>query len=175
MRLPPLAELYDLLRADGFSIGVDDHVRIGRLLAREAAWTIEMLRISVAALVVTDPQDRAAFDACWQRWLSSAGPQPVPPVERPRPPAATPRRPRRMRWVAGVLAVAAAASVAVVAMRGDPAPQGGGTGAAPAPPAPDGSGSPAPAYPPPQRPPPPSRTAIDLALVGGSFGAIVLA
>ncbi|MBA3538917.1 MAG: hypothetical protein H0T79_04755, partial [Deltaproteobacteria bacterium] len=62
---PPLAELYELLDREGFAIGVDDHVRIGRLLAKDATWTMTTLRIAIAALVVKEARDRAKFDACW--------------------------------------------------------------------------------------------------------------
>src|SRR5205823_6066308 len=85
-----LAELYDLLRAEGFAIGVDDHVRIGRLLARDAEWTPELLRTAVAALVVTDPGERDGFDACWARWMGGELARTVAPVARAAP--APPRR-----------------------------------------------------------------------------------
>ncbi len=90
MSAPPLGELYDLLRADGLVIGVDDHVRLGRLLARDATWTIDQLRAAVAALVITDPRERTAFDACWTRWLGggqAATPTPVVPKKKSPPPA----------------------------------------------------------------------------------------
>lgn len=74
MHALPLAELYDLLRANGFAIGVDDHIRIGRLLAREAAWSPEMLRIAIAALVVTNSDEQGQFDACWTRWVPHVRP-----------------------------------------------------------------------------------------------------
>ena len=114
MRSPPLAELYDLLRADGFAIGVDDHVRIGRLLARDAAWTPEMLRISIAALVVTDPHERDGFDACWERWMRSVEPSRPPEIARPARPAPKPRTARRGSLIGG--AVAIVAIVAIVAV-----------------------------------------------------------
>src|SRR5204863_5707963 len=80
MESPPLAELYDGLRQEGLAIGIDDHIRIGRLLACEAEWTLETLRISIAALVVTHPDEQVVFDRCWQRWVSSNAVEPQPPV-----------------------------------------------------------------------------------------------
>jgi hypothetical protein len=111
MRSPPLGELFDLLREDGFAVGVDDHVRIGRLLACEAAWTPEMLRTSVAALLVTAPAERRAFDACWERWIRSA--EPAQRVAAARPPARAPawRSVRR-----GILAACALAGVIAIVL-----------------------------------------------------------
>src|SRR5687767_14949735 len=99
MRAPPLGELYELLRADGFAIGVDDHVRIGRLLARDAAWTPETLRIAIASLVVKEPKERAAFDACWTRWLRSTAAvvEPSSPPALPAPPS------HARRWIAATV------------------------------------------------------------------------
>lgn len=83
MTAPPLGELYDLLRADGFEIGTYDHVRIGRLVAVEGAWTLETLRIAIASLVVREQRDRARFDACWTRWLASTPAAPTAPAPSP--------------------------------------------------------------------------------------------
>ena len=83
MQGPPLNELYQLLRAEGFAIGIDDHLRIGRLLAFGAAWTPELLRTAVAALVMTDPGEQDAFEACWARWMSSAETPLLVPMEGP--------------------------------------------------------------------------------------------
>src|SRR6185503_12514258 len=113
MSSPPLGELFDLLRADGFAIGVDDHVRVARLLACEAEWTPELLRTSIAALLVTDPEERKAFDACWERWMPRIGPP--PPTETVRPALPPPRR-RRSRTVVIVVAAFAAVAVGVLAV-----------------------------------------------------------
>jgi formylglycine-generating enzyme required for sulfatase activity len=199
---PPLAELYDLLRAEGFAIGVDDHVRIGRLLACDAAWTSELLRTAVAALVVTDLDERDAFDACWARWMGgeparrvapvAPAAQAAPAIHRERSPAASspsselPHQAGAQRRRAMVVAAAAAVVVAVVlALRSTsgPAPQlpeseavqqpvGSGSGPGQQP-GPIGSGQPqGSADAGPQTPP---SDAHDLASIPIAIGAIVLA
>lgn len=108
-----LGELLDALRADGFPIGVDDHVRVARLIALEGvAWTDEAeLRVAVRALIAKDVRERAAFDAAWARvfavkavdarWAEAEG----GPPRRGRTPAA--------RRALVPLAVAAVAVIAV--------------------------------------------------------------
>ncbi len=113
MRSPPLGELYDLLRADGFAIGVDDHIRIGRLLARDAAWTLETLRISIAALVVTDLHERVVFDACWDRWMRNLESLRALEVVRPVVPTSKPSTVRRLNVISGVIAIIVAVVLAV--------------------------------------------------------------
>lgn len=108
--IPPLGELYELLRADGFPIGVDDHVRIGRLLAREATWTVDTLRVAIAALVVKDVRDRPRFDACWERWLHAA--QARSELDEPRLAPAKPP-PSRLPWMVVAGAAIAACAIAV--------------------------------------------------------------
>jgi hypothetical protein len=164
----PLAELYDALRAAGFAIGVDDHVRISRLLACDAAWTPDTLRIAIAALVVSDPGERVAFDACWELWLRS--------VEAPRtigvvaPPPA--RKRASLRWglaIAGALAVAAAVVLSVP--RSEPV-------AVPTPTEHDEAPAPTTepqAAPLPMLPQPESPAAFDPTYAGFAVGAIVLA
>jgi formylglycine-generating enzyme len=203
MSAPPLGELYDLLRADGFAIGVDDHVRIGRLLAQDAAWTLETLRIAVGALVVTDRDQRGAFDACWERWARSVPtPRAADVVCAFQPPRAAdvvrvsppPPPPRRARWViaiGGAIAILVALGLAARRCGEEPPiPPPIDAVVAIAPPIAtghvevgpkarrvDASLDPPrlpPTFPPSPRPPPPSRAAIDLALAGLVIGAILL-
>jgi hypothetical protein len=111
-RRPALGELLDLLRAEGFAVGVDDHVRVGKLLALETAWSEDQLRIALRSVLVKDAQERAAFDAVWTRLFvprqSNVSRDPLFPVALgppPRPPLA-----RRLRL--GALAVLGAGLIA---------------------------------------------------------------
>src|ERR1041385_3909116 len=112
MRPPPLAELYDALRADGFAIGVDDHVRLNRLLEREATWTLDTLRTAIAALVVTDPDERDTFDACWRRWVQTVEPSAGVEIVRPLSNTAKSSSTRRRRFANRVIEVVIVAIVA---------------------------------------------------------------
>jgi outer membrane protein OmpA-like peptidoglycan-associated protein len=151
---PPLGELYDLLRADGFPIGVDDHVRIGRLLARDATWSLDTLKVAITALVVKDVRDRPRFDACWERWMHASAAR----VEEQRAPAPAPSPRRWPRAVGAAAAVLAGALVVWFVARGQHAA---------APPAVQDAGPP-PADAPTQAPtgpsssfvPPPTRTDV---------------
>src|SRR5262245_1287877 len=68
---PALGELLDLLRSEGFAVGVDDHLRVGRLLALETAWTEDQLRGAIRSVIAKQAQERAAFDAVWMRLFAS--------------------------------------------------------------------------------------------------------
>lgn len=167
----PLVELYDALRAAGFAIGVDDHVRIAQLLAYDGAWAPDTLRIAIAALVVTDPSERAVFDACWERWLRS--------VEAPQagdvlaPPRFDRYKPKRWR-LAIACALAIAVTVVLSLSRSNPS--------APRTPKDDGEAPPpttvpeTPQGPAPQPLPlPESPPAIDLTYAGFALGGLILA
>src|SRR5689334_9082561 len=66
-RSPALGELLDLLRLEGLAVGVDDHLRVERLLALETAWGEDQLRIAIRAIFAKSAQELAAFDAVWMR------------------------------------------------------------------------------------------------------------
>jgi hypothetical protein len=104
---PPMAELMDGLRAEGFPIGVDDHIRIGTVLALDREWDEAELRLAIRSVLAKDPAQSAAFDAVWKRLFS-----PVV-TERPRVDVVSVPPPVRRRVPRAVLA-AAVASVAVV-------------------------------------------------------------
>lgn len=166
----PLGELYDALRAHGFAIGVDDHIRIGQLLARDLAWTPDTLRVAIAALVVTEPDHRRTFDTCWERWLRSVEAPPL--ADLAPPPRAAPNH--KARWSLAVIGALAIAVVVVFAMRGDhgtspSAPPGGPL----VPSAVPAAASPAVPLPPPS--PPSSFAAIDLAHAGFALGTLIIA
>ncbi len=117
---PPLAELYAQLRARGFAIGVDDHVRIGRLITRDATWTLAALRVAIASLVTTDVRDRAAFDAAWTAWLGSTSAMPTAVAPAPLAAAPVARHVVRRVVAGGLVAVALAAIVAWLVPRPSP-------------------------------------------------------
>ncbi|HEY0991661.1 MAG TPA: hypothetical protein VGD80_31630, partial [Kofleriaceae bacterium] len=182
MHAPPLRELLDLLRERRFAIGVDHHIRIGRVVGCDAAWTPETLRVAVASLVVTAPEQRDAFDECWKDWMRG--------VEQRRPPDVVvappqpPKPPRARRRVAIAAAVVLIGLVAVaVSWPRERAERpmdvrvetpGSGSGIEDAPPTLPPFTAPV-SYPPPARPLPPSRSAIDAAVVACVLGAVVLA
>lgn len=63
----PMADLLAALRADGFVVGVDDHLRVARILSLDGSWTVDKLRCAVRAIVATDVASRARFDQVFAR------------------------------------------------------------------------------------------------------------
>jgi len=114
---PALGELLDLLRAEGFAIGVDDHVRVGRLLALEVAWSEDQLWAAIRSIIAKDAAQRMAFDVVWRRLFSvggggglqeeQEGPLSVG-VERP------PQPPGMRRLIGGLMAALGMAIIAAI-------------------------------------------------------------
>lgn len=80
-----VAALLHALRGDGFSLGVDDHLRIGRLLATRDVWPRELLKASLRGLLAKSPDARDRFDAAFKQvWPAAVGAtkdQPADPTE----------------------------------------------------------------------------------------------
>lgn len=69
----PLAELLRALRVQGFPIGVDDHVRVARILSMDGAWDIDKVRHALRAVLATDMHSRAIFDRVYDEFLATTG------------------------------------------------------------------------------------------------------
>lgn len=115
MRRVPVEALLAALRQAGLPVGVDDHIRVGRLLAADTSWDLTKLRTTLRALLAQDRESGERFDEVYDAlFAGGSAAAPGPPSEAPAPPAAPPPRPRTRR----LLAAAAAALLAVAALLG---------------------------------------------------------
>lgn len=70
----PLQGFLEALRAEGLTVGVDDHVCAQRLLAAELGGDPEALRLALRAALARSVDDGARFDAVWDRWFVARAP-----------------------------------------------------------------------------------------------------
>ncbi len=78
----PLGELLAFLRDRGYPIGVDDHVRVGRLVARSSIWRLDELKVALRSVLARDPGSSAELDEAFAIFFSGR-PGVAPPVEDP--------------------------------------------------------------------------------------------
>jgi hypothetical protein len=95
----PLAEFLVALRAAGFPIGVDDHLRLARLLEHDASWDRLRLRRVLRCALAKDDAQRRRFDRAFDGFFGDLWPasraEPEPRDEPRRPGATPPSTPRR--------------------------------------------------------------------------------
>lgn len=113
---PPLAGFLDALRREGLPVGVDDHIKLSALLAREASWNPAMLRTVLRCVLAKDQREQALFDRVFDGYFAGFVPRPVPeapageqpdpqPQDGTEPDCISQRPPRRWGAAAALLAL----------------------------------------------------------------------
>lgn len=109
---PPLSELLDALRDEGLRVGVDDHVRLRRLLACEAAWSVPKLKAALRALAAKDAEQIEVFDRVFDRFFQ----EPRAPEEETKEGGETKPPPPVFGWSRAAVVVAGFALVGLLAV-----------------------------------------------------------
>ena len=85
MQLLPFEKLLDSLRLQGFSLGVDAHLRINQLLNEWEGGSVEELRVQLGALLARDLKEQESFYRAFDAFVAAHSYQPLRKKEENRP------------------------------------------------------------------------------------------
>ena len=112
----PLADLLERMRREGFTIGVDDHLKLVRLASFDTSWTRDKLHEALRCIFAKDLESREAFDRIFIPFFSQVEPVTAGLTsEEPYEPGLRKARPLRLRNVifAGVLVSIVVLAIAI--------------------------------------------------------------